>query len=179
MRDSPVLEKSKSSRIGSISPLLKGLKKKRRYCEIFHQIKFLKLVSTNSEEMQNKMTKCLECNKEFVPEIIIATIAPPDKINIIGKSKLINARVCRPTRKEKGEIGALSISDELVFLEYDLHSQLLWKMGLLNMNALFSLVTDIYFNEGFIIAVATATALRLKALPIPKILQVHRDHKYL
>lgn len=33
--------------------------------------------------------KCLECDGDYVPEIIIATVDPPEGINIIGAPKIV------------------------------------------------------------------------------------------
>jgi hypothetical protein len=39
--------------------------------------------------------KCLECQRDYVPEIIIATIDPPEGLKIIGAPKYIGARVVK------------------------------------------------------------------------------------
>jgi len=39
--------------------------------------------------------KCLECDKDWVPEIIIASIDPPEGINIIGSPKYIETRIVK------------------------------------------------------------------------------------
>lgn len=50
--------------------------------------------------------KCLECNKEDVPEIIIATIDPPEGLNIIGYPKYIEASVVKTKKDLKGDLHA-------------------------------------------------------------------------
>lgn len=42
-----------------------------------------------------KLFKCLECDKDYVPELIIATIDPPEGLNIIGAPKYIEARIVK------------------------------------------------------------------------------------
>ena len=37
--------------------------------------------------------KCLECNKDYVPELIISTIDPPQGLNVIGQPKFIESRI--------------------------------------------------------------------------------------
>ena len=49
------------------------------------------------------------------------------------------ARVCREKADVKSEVLAKEISDRLPFLEYELHRQLLTKLRILGMNALFDL----------------------------------------
>ena len=39
--------------------------------------------------------KCLECDKDWVPEIIIASIDPPEGINIFGPPKYIETRIVK------------------------------------------------------------------------------------
>jgi hypothetical protein len=40
-------------------------------------------------------TKCLECNEEYVPELIISSIDPPEGLSIIGHPKFIEARMVK------------------------------------------------------------------------------------
>jgi len=47
--------------------------------------------------------KCLECNRDYVPEIIMASIDPPEGLNIIGPPKYIEARIVKLKRNLKGE----------------------------------------------------------------------------
>ena len=72
----------------------------------------------------NKMHyyKCLECDKDYVPEIIIASVDPPEKINIVGAPKFIEARIVKTKKPKKGEAHAITVSEKVFFLEYHLHS---------------------------------------------------------
>ena len=47
--------------------------------------------------------KCLECNKDYVPEHIIATIDPPEGLNILGLPKYIEARIVKSKKQLKGD----------------------------------------------------------------------------
>ena len=116
--------------------------------------------------------KCLECNKDYVPEIIIASVDPPEGLNIIGTSKYIEARLVKLKKNLKGEQHAITISEKVFFLEYHLHSQLIKKMKMYGKNALFSLRFNIIISEDTIVGVATGTALCLRALPIPGPLKI-------
>ena len=111
--------------------------------------------------------KCLECDKDWVPEIIIASIDPPEGINIVGPPKYIESRIVKQKKHQKGEQHAISVSEKVFFLEYHLHSQLIKKMKLYSKNALFSLRLHIIISEDIITGIASGTALCLKALPIP------------
>jgi hypothetical protein len=48
------------------------------------------------------MFKCLECNNDWVPEVIIASIDPPEGLSIIGRPKFVEARIVKLKKKAKG-----------------------------------------------------------------------------
>jgi hypothetical protein len=121
--------------------------------------------------------KCLECNKDYVPELIVATIDPPEGLNIIGAPKYIEARIVKPKKFLKGEQHAIAVSEKTFFIDYHLHSQIIKKMKLLCKNALFALKVNIMISDDIIIGVATGTAMCLKALPIPMPLRIFKNPK--
>ena len=43
----------------------------------------------NPTQNLQKMTKCLSCNRGYVPEIIFWTVDPPSGLEIIGKPEFI------------------------------------------------------------------------------------------
>ena len=75
---------------------------------------------------QHPKVKCLECDKDYVPELIIATIEPPPGLNTIGSPKLIEERICRPKENmrmlQNKDRRAILVSESLFFMEYHLHS---------------------------------------------------------
>lgn len=121
------------------------------------------------------MFRCLECDKDYVPEIILASIDPPEGLNIIGQPKLIEARMVKLKKKLKGEENAISVSEKVFFLEYHLHSQLIKKMKLFSKNAIFSLRINIMVSDESITGIATGTAVCLRALPIPTPLKIQKN----
>lgn len=123
--------------------------------------------------------KCLECNNDYVPEIIIATIDPPEGINIIGTPRYVEARIVKSKKYLKGEQHAISVSEKVFFLEYHLHSQLIKKMKLFCKNALFSLKISIIIADDLITGTAAGTAFCLRALPIPMPLKIKKNPKLL
>uniref|UniRef100_T1IKZ1 C2 domain-containing protein n=1 Tax=Strigamia maritima TaxID=126957 RepID=T1IKZ1_STRMM len=119
------------------------------------------------------LSRCAVCRKGKVPDVLFATIVPPIGIPITGKGCLIQARVCRIKKDSKGEANAKEISDSLPFLQYELHRQLLNKLKVKGMNALFGLKVQVTVGSKALIAIATATAVYLTALPssqVPKII---------
>jgi hypothetical protein len=122
--------------------------------------------------------KCLQCNSDVVPELIIATIDPPPGLKILGEPKNIEARICKGKKKERGEQNAQKVSEKVFFMEYDLHNQLIKKMRLFSMNAVFSLSVKITLGDHFIMGVARATAVRVLALPLPPTLSIHHNEKF-
>ncbi|KAI5729779.1 hypothetical protein M8J76_006565 [Diaphorina citri] len=111
------------------------------------------------------LLKCAVCKKGKVPDLIFATIDPPDNLPITGSTCFIQAFVSRSKRDCKGELNAKEISDGLPFLEYELHRQLMNKLHVKGMNALFGL-------KRTLAAYATATAVFLTPLPPPALPKV-------
>ncbi|XP_032220728.1 C2 domain-containing protein 5 isoform X2 [Nematostella vectensis] len=118
------------------------------------------------------LSRCNVCRHHKVPDVLFATIEPPMDTCITGKGSLLQARVCRTKKKEKGEANADIVSTVLPFLEYELHQQLINKMKVKGMNALFGLHLQICVGETLLIGIASATAVYLSALPPPPILKV-------
>ncbi|XP_043197574.1 C2 domain-containing protein 5-like, partial [Amphibalanus amphitrite] len=82
---------------------------------------------------------CAVCRKSKVPDVVFSTIEPPGGLPVTGRGCLVQARVCREKADVKSEVLAKEVSDRLPFLEYELHRQLLTKLRILGMNALFDL----------------------------------------
>lgn len=118
------------------------------------------------------LSKCQVCRHRKVPDVIFATIEPPVESPIVGRGCLLQARVCRTKKKEKGEANADIVSSILPFLEYELHQQLLNKLKVKGMNALFGLHLQISVGESLIVGTASSTALFLAALPTPPLLKI-------
>ena len=121
-----------------------------------------------------KLAPCLLCGKKWVPEVILSTIEPPSRLPIRGSGVLIEARVCRVRMKANGENDALSVSEALPFLEYELMRQLMLKLKVLARNAAFSLKSEVDVGSRLIVATATATAVYCEAMPPPRILEISR-----
>uniref|UniRef100_A0A4W3K676 C2 calcium dependent domain containing 5 n=1 Tax=Callorhinchus milii TaxID=7868 RepID=A0A4W3K676_CALMI len=118
------------------------------------------------------LTYCYVCRKQKVPDVLFATIEPPTETAITGKGCLIQARLCRQKKKTQGEANATAISNLLPFMEYELHTQLMNKLKLRGMNALFGLRIQITVGENMLLGLASATGLYLTALPSPGGIQV-------
>ncbi|GAA6078375.1 C2 domain-containing protein 5 isoform X1, partial [Tachysurus ichikawai] len=81
-------------------------------------------------------------------------------------------RLCRTKKKAQGEGNATAISNLLPFLEYELHTQLMNKLKLRSMNALFGLRIQISVGENMLLGLASATGVYLTALPSPGGIQI-------
>ena len=79
----------------------------------------------------------------------------------------------------KGESNAKEISDALPFIEYELHRQLLNKLKVKGMNAIFGLKISLSISDRIMIATALGTGVHLSGLaaPTPPRLVLHRDDK--
>jgi C2 domain len=121
-----------------------------------------------------KLVPCLICGKKWVPEVILATVEPPNNLPIRGSGVFIQAYVCRSRPKATGETDALAVSEALPFLEYDLARQLMLKLKVLGRNAAFSLKTEVDVGRQLIVSTATATAVYCTAMPAPRVLEITR-----
>ncbi len=75
-------------------------------------------------------------------------------------------RLCRTKKKAQGEGNATIISNLLPFLEYELHTQLMNKLKLRGMNALFGLRIQISVGETMMLGLAVSVQLQMCILCI-------------
>ncbi|TRY73731.1 hypothetical protein TCAL_02531 [Tigriopus californicus] len=115
----------------------------------------------------SKCGKCQCCGKGRVPDVLFTTIEPPSHFDITGRGCLIQAKVLRLKKDLKGESNAKEISDALPFIEYEIHRQLINKLKVKGMNALFGLKLKVSMGDRTIIGTATATACYMTALSTP------------
>nr|XP_042704711.1 C2 domain-containing protein 5 isoform X16 [Chrysemys picta bellii] len=118
------------------------------------------------------LTYCYNCRKQKVPDVLFTTIDLPAEAMVIGKGCLIQARLCRLKKKAQAEANATSISNLLPFMEYEVHTQLMNKLKLKGMNALFGLRIQITVGENMLMGLASATGVYLTALPTPGGIQI-------
>ncbi|XP_053478426.1 C2 domain-containing protein 5 isoform X6 [Ictalurus furcatus] len=119
-----------------------------------------------------QLTYCHCCRRHKVPDVLFTTIDVPPEAHVTGKGCLIQARLCRTKKKAQGEGNATSISNLLPFLEYEMHTQLMNKLKLRSMNALFGLHIQISVGENMLLGLASATGVYLTALPSPGGIQI-------
>jgi len=160
----------------NIKKLLK-IQEQLRPCQFCH---IIKSKNVKNQSYQQAKTKCLECDQDYVPEIIISTIDPPEGLNVIGPPQLLEERVSRQKRNNRefqrnSEKHAIYVSEQIFFIEYYLHSNLINQIKFMGKNSIFSLRIQIYVNDTAIIGVASCTALTLKALPIPPPIKIQVD----
>ncbi|KAM3927069.1 C2 domain-containing protein 5 isoform 4-T4 [Leptodactylus fuscus] len=118
------------------------------------------------------LTFCYSCRKQKVPDVLFTTIDLPAETPIVGKGCLIQARLCRLKKKAQAEANATTISNLLPFMEYELHTQLMNKLKLKSMNALFGLRIQITVGENMLLGLASATGVYLASLPTPGGIQI-------
>nr|XP_040024188.1 C2 domain-containing protein 5-like isoform X6 [Gasterosteus aculeatus aculeatus] len=119
-----------------------------------------------------QLTYCYLCRRQKVPDVLFTTINLPAEAAVTGKGCLIQARLCRLKKKAQGEVNATAISNLLPFMEYELHTQLMNKLKLRSMNALFGLHIQISVGENMLLGLASATGVYLAALPPPGGIQI-------
>ncbi|XP_071807193.1 C2 domain-containing protein 5-like isoform X1 [Asterias amurensis] len=118
------------------------------------------------------LSKCSICKRSKVPDVLFTTIEPPYELHVTGRGCCLQASICRSKKKAQGETNAAMISDALPFMEYELHRQLMNKLKVKGMNALFGVHVQIIVGETLLIGVATATASYVTALPPPSLLKI-------
>ncbi|CAG4988460.1 unnamed protein product [Colias eurytheme] len=124
--------------------------------------------SPGSGPYRAELATCGECRRARVPTVLLATCSKPNRLTSHGKAVTLTAVAGRIRRAPPAaEPGARDISDQLPFLEYELHKLLLAKLRMQGANAIFSLQTQIAIGERCVMALATGTAVRLAALPPP------------
>ncbi|KAI8437846.1 hypothetical protein MSG28_012064 [Choristoneura fumiferana] len=115
-----------------------------------------------------ELSVCSGCRRARVPAVVLATCALPAGLRAYRAAVPLTAVAARARRAPpQAEPGARDISDQLPFLEYELHKLLLAKLRMQGANALFSLQTQIAVGERCVMAIASGTAVRLCALPPP------------
>ncbi|XP_048007171.1 C2 domain-containing protein 5 isoform X2 [Leguminivora glycinivorella] len=115
-----------------------------------------------------ELSVCQGCRRARVPAVLLATCAKPASLAAYSAAVPLTAVAARARRAPpQAEPGARDISDQLPFLEYELHKLLLAKLRMQGANALFSLQTQIAVGERCVMAIASGTAVRICALPPP------------
>ena len=123
-------------------------------------------------------SRCLCCKKRNVPELLLATIEPPPELNLSSANcgpNILEAFVCRSKKNKEGESNATFVSETIPFIEYDLHRQLIYKLKMYGLNAVFGLRVDIHAGDELIVGCAYGTGVFLPALPTPQPLQISAD----
>ncbi|KAF6211899.1 hypothetical protein GE061_012416 [Apolygus lucorum] len=120
-----------------------------------------------SHPFKMKLSKCAQCKKGKVGEVLMTTAELMDGVKVKGKGTLIQALVCRHKRECKGELNAKEVSDALPFLEYEMHTQLMHRLIAAGANAIIGLRVELCLGERVLIGHATGTAVTLAALPPP------------
>ncbi|KAI9022024.1 hypothetical protein DFJ74DRAFT_768609 [Hyaloraphidium curvatum] len=144
--------------------------RRKRPCSICH-------ISYNRHATPFPMTftKCGRCGRRYVPEMILATMEPPAELETLDQTVLIEAHVCRQKKRAEGEQDAEIVSDALPFVQYDIHRQLIYKLRIYGMNAIFGLKFQLSVGDNLIVATAVGTGMYLKALPLPAALKIARN----
>ncbi|XP_053615323.1 C2 domain-containing protein 5 isoform X3 [Plodia interpunctella] len=112
---------------------------------------------------------CGGCRRARVPAVLLSTCAKPSRLTAYPKAVTLTAVAARVRRAPPaGEPAALDISDQLPFLEYELHKLLLAKLRMQGANAVFNLQTQVSVGERCVLALASGCAVRVAALPPPR-----------
>ena len=119
-----------------------------------------------------RLSRCGVCGAGKVPDILLTTVVPPPGLDIVGQGGLIQARVLKLKKDLKGENNAREVSDVLPFIEYEIHRQLVNKLKVKGMNAIFGLNVTLSMSDRMMVVLATGTSVFLACLPNPDIPKV-------
>ena len=119
-----------------------------------------------------RLSRCGGCGRAKVPDILLTTLEPPPGLEILGQGGLIQARVLKMKKDLKGENNAREVSDILPFIEYEIHRQLVNKLKVKGMNAIFGLNITLSMSDRMLVVLATGTSVFLSVLPSPDIPKV-------
>ena len=87
---------------------------------------------------------------------------------------VLYCRLSRTKKKAQGEVNATAISNLLPFMEYELHTQLMNKLKLRCMNALFGLRIQISVGENMLLGLAVSPVFECVRLCDPLLMSVTR-----
>lgn len=125
-----------------------------------------------------KEGRCGLCYIGRVPEMLLSTCElPPAHQALFTKQHFIEARIYRSKKRKIGESNGEDISQILPFAEYYLHKQLLYKMKLYHVNAVFNLSYSIAMSDFSIIVTVQGTGVHIPALPESPILEFDINEK--
>lgn len=145
--------------------------------------KLLHVTSNDGLPHSWRINSCHICGKFPVPDVMFTTIEPPvNQLAVAGRGCLLQAKVLRAKKDLKGESNAKEISDALPFIEYELHRQLLNKLKVKGMNAIFGLKMHLSISDRVMVASATGTGVHLCGLPSPtppRLVHHRDDQEYL
>ncbi|KAJ3290886.1 hypothetical protein HK104_006469 [Borealophlyctis nickersoniae] len=107
------------------------------------------------------------------------------------RRRRIRVLVCRPRKGKVAELRASVVSESIPFAQYDIHRQLMYKLRIYGLNAapaagsdphrnalipkVFGLKIQFTVGESLMTAVATGTAVYVRALPTPPAMKVFRN----
>ncbi|KAG0238402.1 hypothetical protein BGW42_005635 [Actinomortierella wolfii] len=141
----------------------------------FKEQSYLDMLGRRKSRRKQPSVKCQQCKRKYVPEILLSTVEPPAELKVVGQSAFVEAHVCRTKKRKDGESNASIVSDAIPFVEYDLHRQLMYKLKIHGLNAIFGLRFQLTVGDALIVAVASGTAMYLSALPTPPALRISRN----
>lgn len=129
-----------------------------------------------------RLVPCSGCGRKWVPECMLSTTEAPVDLRIRGAGQLLEVRVCR-TRNNSvggnntagGEADAIKISELLPFIEFDVQRQVMLKLKVMGLNAVFGFSCRLQVGATLVIATASCTAVYADSLPSPPVLQIPRS----
>lgn len=123
-----------------------------------------RVVKENARYGQHSL--CGVCRKRLVPDFLLASTYIPGDVKVIAPGRLVEVHVAKMKRDVKSNDLAKVASQELPFIEFALHKQLLFQLRLQQLNSAFGINVSIVLGPDTIVGTLTGTGCRIAGLPI-------------
>lgn len=110
---------------------------------------------------------CKICNDHLVPNFLLGSCHIPSDVELTGPVRLIEVHVAQHKKDVKNVDLAKVASQELPFIEFALHKQLIFQLQLQHFNACFGMKVSIVLGPDAIVGTLTGTGCSISGLPTP------------
>lgn len=110
---------------------------------------------------------CGICRKQLVPNFLLGSCHIPSDVELTGSPRLVEVHVAQYKKDVKNIELAKVASQELPFIEFALHKQLIFQLRMQGFNACFGMSVSIVLGPDAIVGTLTGTGCHIAGLPTP------------
>lgn len=110
---------------------------------------------------------CGICCKQLVPNFLLGSCHIPSDVELTGPARLVEVHVAQYKKDVKNIELAKVASQELPFIEFALHKQLIFQLRMQGFNACFGMSVSIVLGPDAIVGTLTGTGCHIAGLPTP------------